>query len=86
MFSIYPDIPLAAQGDGNTENRVKEKKKKRKSEEWHVNRKAVAMLQTAWLFCCTKGLFLIECDLISNTEFPSSPLSAAVTHSIAKIS
>lgn len=83
MVRISADIPLAAQGDGNTENRVKEK---RKSEEWHVNRKAVAMLQTAWLFCCTKGLFLIECDLISNTEFPSSPFSAAVTHSLAKIS
>lgn len=60
-------------------------KRKRKAEEWHVNRKAVAALQTAGLFCHTEGLFLTECDLISNTEFPSSPFSAAVTHSIARM-
>lgn len=43
------------------------------------------MLQTAGLFCCTGGLFLIECDLISNPEFPSSPIGTAVTRSFAAI-
>lgn len=75
MVRIYPDIPLAALGD----EKEHWGKRKRKSEEWHVNRKAVAMLQTARLFCHTVSLFLIECDLISNTEFPSSPFGAAVT-------
>lgn len=47
--------------------------------------KQLQLLQTAGLFCCTEGLFLIECDLISNTEFPSSPFGAAVTRSLARI-
>lgn len=33
----------------------------------------------------SEGLFLIECGLISNTEFPSSPFNAAVTHGLARI-
>lgn len=53
-------------------------------EEWRVNRKADAMLQTAGLFCRTEGLLLIECDLISNTELPSSPFGAAVTRCLAR--
>lgn len=45
-----------------------------------MNRKA-----GAGLFCCTEVLFLIGRDLISNTEFPSSPFGAAVTRSAARI-
>lgn len=76
---MYPDIPLAAVGDGGGE------KENREVQEWHVNRKAVQCSKWRGLFCCRVGLFLIECDLISNTEFPSSPVSAAAPHCSAEI-
>lgn len=73
MFSIYCDNPLADWDDGEKECKGKGKG----IGEWLQCSRRQG--------CFGESLFLIECDIISDTEFPSSLFIAPMTHSHPRI-